>query len=342
MDSDEEKPSFRPSYGVLEQASCRQILLSEAFCRHFKGYKNIFCKHWYSNTSPRAVIFICHGIGDHCLWYEGLAEALVQIGFYVFTHDHGQGRSEGAHNHVDSFDEYTSVIFQHCTEVKEKYPALPFFMLGNSVGGTIALLAAIQKPCLVQGLIICAPVLMPADGPPSFTREVVTRLFLGTFFPHLKLFDIEPWRITRDCNMKMFLRDTIHFKHAFKNISAQLFHKPDLHYSSQIRKYAEDSMIHHYVKAKWCVAWMNAVMRLEDRMKSIGCPLFILHGDADPISDVKSSHVIYDEVQSLDKEIKIYPGFYHFLLLEQEENREQVFDDIIDWLKRRIQNNSDI
>lgn len=51
---------------------------------------------------------------------------------------------------------------------------------------------------------------------------------------------------------------------------------------------------------------MNAVMRLEDRMKSIGCPLFILHGDADPISDVKSSHVIYDEVQSLDKEIKVH------------------------------------
>lgn len=45
----------------------------------------------------------------------------------------GQGQSEGSHNHVDSFIEYTSVIFQHCNEVKEKYPDLPIFVFGNSV-----------------------------------------------------------------------------------------------------------------------------------------------------------------------------------------------------------------
>lgn len=45
----------------------------------------------------------------------------------------GQGQSEGSHNHVDSFNEYTSVIFQHCNEVKEKYSDLPIFVFGNSV-----------------------------------------------------------------------------------------------------------------------------------------------------------------------------------------------------------------
>lgn len=38
----------------------------------------------------RGVLFICHGIGDHSLWYEDLADILVKIGFYVFTHDHGR------------------------------------------------------------------------------------------------------------------------------------------------------------------------------------------------------------------------------------------------------------
>lgn len=45
----------------------------------------------------------------------------------------GQGQSEGAHNHVDSFDEYTSIIFEHCIEVKEKFPDIPIFVFGNSV-----------------------------------------------------------------------------------------------------------------------------------------------------------------------------------------------------------------
>lgn len=51
----------------------------------------------------------------------------------------GQGQSEGFHNHVDSFNEYTSVIFQHCNEVKEKYSDLPIFVFGNSVVNTLML-----------------------------------------------------------------------------------------------------------------------------------------------------------------------------------------------------------
>lgn len=51
----------------------------------------------------------------------------------------GQGQSEGFHNHVDSFNEYTSVIFQHCNEVKEKYSNLPLFVFGNSVVNTLML-----------------------------------------------------------------------------------------------------------------------------------------------------------------------------------------------------------
>lgn len=56
---------------------------------------------------------------------------------------------------------------------------------------------------------------------------------------------------------------------------------------------------------RWCVAFMNAIMRLEDTLKSIDCPLLILHGNADPVSDVKSSQDLFDTVKSSDKEIKV-------------------------------------
>nr|XP_034305843.1 monoglyceride lipase-like [Crassostrea gigas] len=306
MDSYEEKPSFLPSYRKVTKSVSRSVLLSESFTRTFNGYKKIFCKHWYSSAKPRGVLFICHGIGDHSLWYEDLADILVKIGFYVFTHDHvGQGQSEGFHNHVDSFNEYTSVIFQHCNEVKEKYPDLPLFVFGNSVGATIALLAAVQKPGLFQGLVLSGTLLLPSGGPPSFLREVCTRLFLGTLFSQMKLFDIEPWTVTKDLNV--------------------------------IKRYAEDPLIHRFVKAQWCVAFMNAIMRLEDTLKSIDCPLLILHGDADPVSDVKSSQELFDTVKSSDKEIKVYPRLYHFLLLESEEERSKVFDDIINWFYKQMQ-----
>lgn len=56
---------------------------------------------------------------------------------------------------------------------------------------------------------------------------------------------------------------------------------------------------------RWCVAFMNAIMRLEDTLKSIDCPLLILHGNADPVSDLKSSQDLFDTVKSSDKEIKV-------------------------------------
>lgn len=65
-------------------------------------------------------------------------------------------------------------------------------------------------------------------------------------------------------------------------------------------------MIESYLfVCRWAVSWMNAVMRLEDNLKFIDCPLLLLHGSADHISDVKSSREVFDKVKSFDKNIKV-------------------------------------
>ena len=65
-------------------------------------------------------------------------------------------------------------------------------------------------------------------------------------------------------------------------------------------------MIESYLfVCRWAVSWMNAVMRLEDNLKLIDCPLLLLHGSADHISDVNSSREVFDKVRSSDKNIKV-------------------------------------
>lgn len=61
---------------------------------------------------------------------------------------------------------------------------------------------------------------------------------------------------------------------------------------------------------------MNAIMRLEDTIKFIDCPLLILHGDADPISDIKSSEDLFDTVKSSDKEIKVVHYFFNLIFYQ--------------------------
>lgn len=46
-------------------------------------------KLYGSFFSNRALVFICHGFGEHCSRYERLGSALADQGYLAFSHDHG-------------------------------------------------------------------------------------------------------------------------------------------------------------------------------------------------------------------------------------------------------------
>lgn len=68
--------------------------------------------------------------------------------------------------------------------------------------------------------------------------------------------------------------------------------------------------------------------------KSITVPFFVLHGTADRVTDPLASQDLYNEAPSTFKEIKLYDGFLHDLLFEPE--REEVAQDIINWMVKRL------
>ena len=62
-------------------------------------------------------------------------------------------------------------------------------------------------------------------------------------------------------------------------------------------------------------------------------PFFVLHGEADRVTDPDVSRALYERASSKDKTIKLYPGMWHGLTSgEPDENIENVFADIITWL----------
>lgn len=68
--------------------------------------------------------------------------------------------------------------------------------------------------------------------------------------------------------------------------------------------------------------------------QSITVPFFVLHGTADRVTDPLASQDLYNEAPSKFKDIKLYDGFLHDLLFEPE--REEIAQDIIDWMERRL------
>lgn len=69
-------------------------------------------------------------------------------------------------------------------------------------------------------------------------------------------------------------------------------------------------------------------------LKSVTVPFFVLHGTADKVTDPLASQDLYNEAASQFKDIKLYDGFLHDLLFEPE--REEIGQDIINWMEERL------
>lgn len=73
---------------------------------------------------------------------------------------------------------------------------------------------------------------------------------------------------------------------------------------------------------------------LQQNLRKLRVPFFVLHGTADNVTDPEASQKLYAEASSTDKTIKLFDGFLHDLLFEPE--RDDIVHDIIDWLNQRL------
>ncbi|XP_004971768.2 uncharacterized protein LOC101785408, partial [Setaria italica] len=64
-------------------------------------------------------------------------------------------------------------------------------------------------------------------------------------------------------------------------------------------------------------------------------PLLVVHGGDDTVCDPACVEELFRRAGSKDKTLRVYPGMWHQIIGEPEENVEKVFDEIIAWLKAR-------
>ena len=85
-------------------------------------------------------------------YYEELALEGNKRGFFCFGHDHiGHGLSEGDRVQAGDMSDYVDPVVTHCNMVTEKYPGVPLFIVGHSMGGLIALFTVLKKQvCLMK------------------------------------------------------------------------------------------------------------------------------------------------------------------------------------------------
>lgn len=119
------------------------------------------CLSWKNPlvSRPSACVLCIHGLGLHSRSFEHFGKELARRHLAVFAIDvrgFGSWMKNPGDEKVD-FDACLEDVRQAIQSIKKAYPGLPVFLLGESMGGAIALRAASLYPEEIAGLISSVP-----------------------------------------------------------------------------------------------------------------------------------------------------------------------------------------
>jgi acylglycerol lipase len=254
---------------------------------------------------PKAGVLLVHGYADHSGRYGWVLEQLGQAGLAAFAPDYrGHGRSVppgGALADLGSLEQVLEGLRDVHNAVRVNLPRGPWFILGHSLGATLALLYALQKPDGLKGLVLSAPTV----SVPDYTSPLLLRIVsvLARLVPLLPVQEFDYLKLSRDPEVIRQAKDDAYY------------------YKGKIRARTGQQIL-------------RAMHEARARMGQIDLPVLVLQGGEDTHVDKGDSRRVYEAVASADKTLKIYPGLYHEILHEPE--KREVMDLILDWLRRHL------
>ncbi len=118
------------------------------------------CRAWVpDNVQPKVVLLCVHGLGLNSASFTDFGQRMKKLGIATFAVDvRGFGtwmKLEGKEQ-VD-FDACLADVEQALKVLHTAYPKVPIYVLGESMGGAIALRVTAVHPELVDGLISAVP-----------------------------------------------------------------------------------------------------------------------------------------------------------------------------------------
>ena len=270
----------------------------------FTGCKNLglYYQCWLPTGDTKAILLVVNGLAEHSGRYTNLVNRFVPKGYGVYSHDHrGHGKSEGLRCYVDRFSDYVSDLRTFFDIVRGQHGDTKIFLVGHSMGGTIATAYAVDHQDELAGLLLSgASVTVSSTVPP--TLIAVARV-LSAVLPKMGTMVLDASAISRD--------------------------------QAVVDAYVNDPLVYRgKIRARTGAELIKIWQELPAQMPQINLPILIMHGTADQLSDPEGSRMLYERVGSKDKTLKLYEGFYHEIFNEPE--REQVFADMEAWLAAHV------
>ncbi len=128
-------------------------------------------RSWMPDGPPRSVIIAIHGMNEHGKAFEWPAALWRKNSIATYAADQrGFGRSPDR-GIWPGADNLARDLSQFVRQVRARHPEPPIFLLGESMGGGVALLTAARGDLVdVAGVILVAPAVVPWDELPIAAR----------------------------------------------------------------------------------------------------------------------------------------------------------------------------
>lgn len=301
------------------------------------GHSVIHCVKWLPESEPIAVFQLVHGMVEYIERYDEFAEFLASKGFVVVGHDHiGHGHSVekledlGVMTGTHPSDDMVEDIYTHYSMTKKAYPAIPYFILGHSMGSYLLRTFLSKKSAYLEGLD-GAVIMGTGHEKAAFCNFGLFMIKILTLFQgknHRSLFIRNmtysaPYK-QYDCYGKDYAKSWLS-----KNMKSveQYHHDPYCTYTFTLNAYRGLVEATKYACSKECPKKMR-----------MNIPLLVVSGDADPVGNLgvgtTAAFNALKDAGIKDVTLKLYRGDRHEIL--KEIDRQQVFEDIYQWVKARM------
>ena len=263
----------------------------------------LFERQWPPHSEAQAVVVMLHGSGSHSGGLSHLANYLATHAFHVYAYDYpGFGYSLGRRAISPPFAELQRQLSEYLTLVQSRHPGLSLFIIGESMGGSLAIYSDIYSELDAEGIILCGAAF---DYPPdtnAFLRGVAR--FFGFFSEDFPLVPVNLDDLTRS-------------------------------EKSKARFLADPLMVTDRIPAGHVNVLMDTINKMRPDLAKVQIPFYIQHGSEDRVAPLSGVEDLYRLAASKDKQITIYPGLMHALLHEPEWL--DVADDMIEWISLRME-----
>ena len=296
------------------------------------GEHKIHAIEWDPAGAPKAILQLIHGMTEYIGRYDEFASFMADHGFCVVGNDHlGHGDSVNSPDDYGFFREKNGnkCLLEDIRTLRdmtrEKFPHLPYFILGHSMGSFLARQFMARYGDGLDGAVI-----MGTGSQPIATLN--SGMLLCTLIALVRKWKYRSKLVKNMASGKYNERfgDATPAEWLSKNVKNKLAYlsNPKCTFMFTVNGY-----YNLFYSFKDCQK-KETIAKIRKNL-----PVLLTSGAEDPVGSyglgVKKAFKLYKDAGIKDLQMKLYKGDRHEIL--NELDRQQVYEDLLAWFESKIQ-----